>query len=124
VEHVLGELEDAAPGPEAQLLRDRYSDELLAATHNAIHALPAEDRTLLRLHFSDGLSIDDLGRILRVHRATAARRIARVRDALFLGIQNELQTKLRLSPSEFLSIMRAVRSHIDVQLSQLVGSKG
>jgi RNA polymerase sigma-70 factor (ECF subfamily) len=121
VEKVLGELKDSTGGPEVALVRERYAGELLAATLNAIRALPAGERMLLRLHFADGLGIDDIGRILRVHRATAARRTARLRESLQLAVQAELSAKLRLSPSEFASVMRGVRSHLDLRLSKLLG---
>lgn len=44
----------------------------------ALHRLEAPDKRLLELHFLAGLSIDQLGRIYAIDRATAAHRLNRI----------------------------------------------
>jgi RNA polymerase sigma-70 factor (ECF subfamily) len=120
LESVLQELPGDDEDPEIRYVRERYAGELRAAVRAAIAALPAEERTLLRLYFVEGLSIDEIGRIHRVHRATAARRIARLREGLLENVRRELSAKLHLSPSEFQSVVRAVGSRLEVSLMTLL----
>ena len=47
------------------------------AVREAVRRLDRADRHLLREHLLNGLTIDQLGAVLGIHRATAARRIAR-----------------------------------------------
>ncbi len=71
---------------------------------------------MLNLHFVDGLSIDEVGTVYHVHRATAARWISAARAALLKEIRLRLAAALRASESELDSVMRGVRSQLDVSL--------
>jgi RNA polymerase sigma-70 factor (ECF subfamily) len=53
---------------------------LRGALRDAIAQLAPRDRTLLRLHFCHGMTIDALGSLYDVHRATAARWLTRIID--------------------------------------------
>lgn len=54
---------DAMPmgGPETDLIKQRYGDEIKRAFRKVIEALPDDERALLRDHILRGLSIDDIG---------------------------------------------------------------
>src|SRR5439155_17675697 len=69
----LAALPALADDPEVAHLKDRYRDELRTAIGEAIGALEARDRLLLKYHYVDGLAIDRIGALYGVHRATAAR---------------------------------------------------
>jgi RNA polymerase sigma-70 factor, ECF subfamily len=110
---------DGALGADDPILRglkERYREELAAAFREALAALGPKERTLLRYQLMDGLSIDDIGAILRVHRATAARRLARVRDALIVDTRARLSERLRIADDEVQSIIRLVQSELDVSI--------
>jgi RNA polymerase sigma-70 factor (ECF subfamily) len=78
-----GTSDDASPAdPELAFLKARYRPAFEAALADALSGLDTEERMLLRLHFLDGMSIDRLGMMFGVHRATAARRLASAREAL------------------------------------------
>jgi RNA polymerase sigma-70 factor, ECF subfamily len=110
-DHALG-----ADDPVLRGLKERYREELADAFRAALAALGPKERTLLRYQLVDGLSIDDIGAILRVHRATAARRLGRVRDTLVADTRGRLAERLRLGDDEVQSIIRLVQSELDVSI--------
>ena len=110
-----------ADDPELVHLRDRYRDELAAAVTAAIRELDARDRLLLKYHYLDGLSVDRIGALYTIHRATAARWVAAAREALATRAQRILIAKLRVTPSELRSIARLVESQLDLSMRRLLG---
>ena len=100
-------------------LRRRWADELRRALAEALTSLGARQRTLLRLAYVDGLTVDELGRIYQVHRATAARWVAAAREALFD------ETRLRVEAAvdaDLSSVLRLVRSQVHLSLRRLLVS--
>ncbi|MDC0744620.1 sigma factor-like helix-turn-helix DNA-binding protein [Polyangium mundeleinium] len=106
--------------PELDLLRHRYTRELQAGFAEAFAALTPDQRLLLRQHHVDGLSIDRLAALHGVHRATAARRVAAAREALFEGVRAALVKELGIGNETFDSIVRLVRSEVSIHLSRYV----
>jgi RNA polymerase sigma-70 factor (ECF subfamily) len=105
--------------PELEYLRERYRPEFAAALRASLAALPVRPRTVLRMHYLDGLSIDRLGEHFRVHRATAARWITAARQQLLQATRERLKERLRVDDPELDSLVRAVASQLDVSLAQL-----
>jgi RNA polymerase sigma-70 factor (ECF subfamily) len=97
-----------------------YSEEFKQAFSAALRDLSARDRTLLRQHVIDGLSIDQLGALYHMHRATAARNLQRARGALLDATREQLASRLAVGPRELDSILRLVRSRLEVTLRELV----
>jgi RNA polymerase sigma-70 factor (ECF subfamily) len=114
-------LEEPTAEPALEALKARYRAELAVALKDAIARLSSDDRTLLRHHLIDRLSIDELGARYKVHRATAARWLARARAALVEQTQGELAVRLRLAPEEITSVIRLVSSRLDASLSGALG---
>jgi RNA polymerase sigma-70 factor (ECF subfamily) len=114
-----------APGadPELGYLKATFAAESTSALAEAIEALPVRDRNLLRQYYIDGLTIDQLGKVYRVHRATAARWVTDVRDALVKDVQRRLMRRLRLDENELKSVMRAARSQLDLSIQRLLKTK-
>lgn len=106
---------------EVEYLKGRYRQDFAAGFTDACSKLPARDRTILRMHFVDGLNIDQIGQIYGVHRATVARWIAKSRLALLEGTRTYLVQHLALQPAEFSSFDRLIRSQLDVSLGGLFG---
>ncbi len=112
----------ALPGsdPELSFIKAAYRDELTEALREAITALDPQDRALLRNRYTDGLTLEQLAAVHGVHRATAARWLATVREQLLRSIQRYLRDKLGLRPDEFASIVDFVRSRLDITLGVLM----
>lgn len=110
----------AIEDPEMGYLKDLYAGKVKRAFEEAFAGLLAEQRTLLRLHFLDGLSTSALAVFLRRHRATAARQVVSALDALQDGVRRSLHERLAMDPSEIDSVVRLVRSRLDLSLHRLL----
>lgn len=109
--------------PELDYLRARYQHEFQEAFVNALASLDARDRTLLRLNLVEGLNIESIGQTYGVHRATVARWIAQARDRLFEATRDALHQRLGLSATEFASLVRLVRSQLDVSICRILSEQ-
>jgi RNA polymerase sigma-70 factor (ECF subfamily) len=106
--------------PEQQLVRNKYGPLFETALRDAMKQLSTRDRNLLRFHYVSGMSLDAIARIYHVHRATAARWLAAIRDELEADVSARLWQDLGVSPAELRSLWNAVRSEVDVSLSRLL----
>ena len=107
--------------PELEYLKRHYRLEFSAAFTDAIGALAPEDRTALRHHFVDKLTIDQIAHAQGIHRATAARRVQKAREDLLADTRRRLMTRLRLSRGELESVMRMIESQLHVSVGRLLG---
>jgi RNA polymerase sigma-70 factor (ECF subfamily) len=120
-EQVLANMAQSGDDPELAYMKQRYRGEFKQAFLTALAALSARDQSLLRYHHADGLNIDEIGAIYRVHRVTAYRWLEKAREALVDGIQKTLRERLRLDQSEFDSILRLIRSQLHLSLVRHLG---
>jgi len=95
-----------------------YAAQFKASFHEALARLDERERTLLRMHVLDHVGIDDLCKLHNVHRATAARWLVRIREALFANTRTSLRERLRLDEDEFESLVGAMLSRLDVSLER------
>ena len=114
---VLGDAADAADGVELHYFKQRYRGEFKAAFQAALAGLEQRERNLLRYQVIEGLGIDEIGVIYQVHRATAARWLVRVRERLFERTHALLMQRLRVGAAETESIIRMIRSQLDMSLA-------
>jgi RNA polymerase sigma-70 factor (ECF subfamily) len=112
-------LEVRAPelDPELDYIKIRYAPAFRDAFRQTLAELALEDRTMMRMHYLDGMTIDEIGLLYRVHRATVARRIARARDAVAHHTYRLLRERLAVGESELASLLHLVRSQLDVSLA-------
>ena len=115
-------LEDHATtsDPELDYLKRHYREEFRVAFATALERLDARSRNALRHHLVDRLSIDQIGALYSVHRATAARWISGGREALLQGTRAALDERLRLGEGEYASIMRLIDSMLEVSVQRLL----
>lgn len=106
----------AADNVELGQMKETYRREFNASLQRALESLTVRQRNVLRQQFLDGLSIDDLGRLYRVHRATAARWAQEARSALLEATRRILDERLALTDSEFRSMVRLVISQLEIRL--------
>jgi RNA polymerase sigma-70 factor (ECF subfamily) len=106
--------------PLNDIVKSRYRDSFQRALKNAIHALPARERNLLRLQLVGRCSIDQLGRMYLVHRATAARWLEAARNRVFESVRQQMKAEHHLSDGEFDSIARGVRSQLDLSITATI----
>jgi RNA polymerase sigma-70 factor, ECF subfamily len=106
--------------PELELLKRQYASAFATAFRDAVASLEARQRSVLRMSFVDALSIDEIGAVYAVHRATAARWITRACDQVFERTRELLIERLALSSTELDRMTALVRSQLDVSVSQLL----
>jgi RNA polymerase sigma-70 factor (ECF subfamily) len=125
--------EDAEGGPLAEVaemdvelgyLRRRHREDFQAALTEALAALPARERTVLRLHVVEGLSLERIGAMYRTHKSTVSRWVSRAREEVLAGARQRLAERLRLSAGELRSLMRAVDGELDLSLPSLLREPG
>ncbi len=107
----------AGSDPEVLLLQRRYLGELNAALGAAVGALTGDQRSLLRAHFVEGVTLEQLAAARGVHRATVVRWIAAARQDVLAGARRQLGEKLQVRPAELESLMGMMRSRLDLSLS-------
>ncbi|HET6149663.1 MAG TPA: sigma-70 family RNA polymerase sigma factor [Polyangia bacterium] len=105
--------------PELAYLKQRYRDEFKAAYRAALEALSERDRTLLRLHLFEGVTLERLGAMYGVNASTVSRWIEKARAAIRDTTQARLRDQLRVSTGEFASLARLVVSQLDVSIMAL-----
>ena len=115
----LGEIGDLAD-PMLASLKQRYRDEFRIAFGEAASALTDRERTLLRYRFLDDLSIDEIGALYRVHRATVARWIATIREGLFEATRARLMSAFKISDTEADSVLRLIDSQLDISIETIM----
>lgn len=106
--------------PELLYLHEQSKADFVAAFGEAVATLTSQERTMLRLHYVDRLSIDPLGALYRTHRATAARRLQRIRSTLLERTRCILGERLRLASTELDSLMRLIENTVDLELPEML----
>ena len=110
-----------ADDPEIEYMKRTYSNEFKASFAEALGQLGAREQTLLRYHHVDGLNIDEIGAIYRVHRVTAFRWIEKAKDLLVKATLEHLRARLKLPSAELDSVLRMIRSQIHLSLVRHLG---
>lgn len=111
------QLADQAAGDlELEFLKGTYRESFHRAFLEVLGELPASERLVLKLHYLDRLGMEEIGRILGVHRLTVLRRLERTRETLSNTTKDRLATQLRLSGTEVESLLRMIQSRLDLSL--------
>ena len=105
--------------PALESVNAGYRRTFAQAFDRALRELSDRDRIMLRQHILDGLSIDKLGVLYGVHRATAARMLERARRSVLAATRAHMREQLDMSSTELSSVLRAIRSRLEVTLRRL-----
>lgn len=110
----------ALDSPEMRLLREHHRAAFQDALAEALQALPAEDRNLLRLTVVEGLRGDQVATLFGVTRSTVVRWLAAARRAVWEGTRSGLSRRVGLRPDEFESLARALRSQLELSVARIL----
>jgi RNA polymerase sigma-70 factor (ECF subfamily) len=110
----------AAPNvdPELEYMRKLYAEQLVAAVREAWTRLAPHEQFVLALRVYEGMSVDDVARVYRIHRASAARRVAAARAALIGHARTALRDRLSVDESTLDSILRVVATSMQLPLDE------
>jgi RNA polymerase sigma-70 factor (ECF subfamily) len=118
------ELDEAMPGaavsPELRVMQRRYGAAFRTALRDALAGLTPEDRTLLRLHYLEGLNIGSIGAVFHQSRATIGRRVLALRHRILEDVKDLLRQRLNATSTELESLLRMVRSELETSLSAVL----
>lgn len=110
----------AAPNAELALLRAQYRAHFREAFTAALAGLEARERTVLRLHTLDGLSLASIGAMFHRDASNVSRWLAKIRAQLLEATRQQLGQRLSLEGSELESVMRVADSELTMSLSGLL----
>jgi RNA polymerase sigma-70 factor, ECF subfamily len=108
-----------APGvdPELDFLRRTQGHHLRRAFEHAMKTLTPERRVLLRLHFVDGLTTEQIGKLHGKHRVTVLRRIEQVLGDVRLQTRRFIERDLDCGRGTAHSIVKAgLGADLDINL--------
>jgi RNA polymerase sigma-70 factor, ECF subfamily len=113
--------EVVAPGNDLELdaLRARYREPFTVAMREALRALSPRNKTLLKLHFAKGVQVAALATMYNIHRVSMSRWIAEAKEELFTATKEGFKAEVHVTDSEFQSVLRVMRSELDLRLSTL-----
>ncbi|MCA9710144.1 MAG: hypothetical protein KDK70_30170, partial [Myxococcales bacterium] len=116
-------IEASATGPELLALKHQYRERFAEAFAAALGELGPAQRNLLRLHYLHGLSIDELGALLKVHRSSAARRIAKARQELLSDTRRRLAMGPAMGRQDFEELMGLIASRLDLSIERFLAER-
>lgn len=102
---------------EVAALRKLYAKQFADALRLALDTLERDERTALRLHYLDGLTIEEVGAAYRVSRATAARMLARAREGIATKMRELLASELG-SAADGPTFLALIRDELEDSLAR------
>lgn len=115
---MLEALPGASEDPEVAHARATYGPALAEALEEALGRLERRERALLRYAVCDGLTVDAIGKVYDVHRATAARWVQAARERLEAEVLRSARARLVAGDDSLRSIMRLLASQVEISLRQ------
>jgi RNA polymerase sigma-70 factor (ECF subfamily) len=106
--------------PALQLIKQRHREDFRDAFCEAVAALAAGERELLRLHFVDGLSLAQIGRLQQLDKSNVSRRLSLIRHRLFTDTRRRIEQRLGLATAEFESLMKLVQSQLHLSIERIL----
>jgi RNA polymerase sigma-70 factor, ECF subfamily len=119
---VLDDVERSAVGLDVKLLRARLKGVLGPALVSAIGRLEPRERSLLRLHFLEGATLEDLARSYGVHAATVSRWLAAAKASFLTATRDAVAPLVGVGRMDVDSLVRALEGSLDVSLHRVLRS--
>lgn len=117
---VMDALVDGGADPQLAHMKQLYQAEFKAAFEAALAKLGDRQKNILRYRHVDGVTVDGMAKIYRIHRATAHRWINEARAVLAKETERELRKRLSIDEAEFESIRRLIQSQVQLSLSRVL----
>jgi len=90
------------------------------ALNQAIAALEAEDKLLLKLYYFDELKLKEIGQMFDYHEATASRKVVRIQTEIRKSVEKILQNGHNWSAEEVKRYLAETASKLGISLEKLV----
>lgn len=112
----------AGVDPEIGVLKDAYREGFQAAFEGAFAKLSVRQRSLMRYRYVEGLEVNQIAAISGRHRVSVYRAIVKARETLLEHLRRDMAERLAVGNSEADSVLRLMRSQLDVRISRLFQS--
>jgi RNA polymerase sigma-70 factor (ECF subfamily) len=114
--------EPAAPTADRtlELLRGKYAAQFGTALREAFGSLEPGERNVLRMHFLEGLSLNQIAAMYQVNKSTISRRMARAREVLLERTRARLERALSLPATELDSLLEQLGPKLDLSLGSVL----
>jgi RNA polymerase sigma-70 factor (ECF subfamily) len=109
-------------GAEDRAVKIIWQPRLREAIEASLAELPTREKTVLRLHYIEGLNIEAIGTMYQVHRATVARWLLAIRASVLDKIRERLSITLPSTTSEIRSGFAELESELHVSISRVLGA--
>lgn len=119
----LGRLVAGSGDPELGATKSRLRASFQAALDEGLAGLSPRAKTVLRLHYVDGLNIDAIAAVYHVHRATVARWLVAIRSAVLTNLRERLSLTVRPTSSDFRSLAAALRDELHISVDRVLGEE-
>ncbi|WP_394836743.1 hypothetical protein LVJ94_07525 [Pendulispora rubella] len=110
----------AGSDPELAYVHACAQDLFCDAFKRALMDLASNERAMLRLHYIDGLTMDQLSHLYKTPRSTIARRVAEVRRRILETTERLLRDERRMSPSAAASVIRQAQSQFEITMTKML----
>ena len=107
---------DLGDWPETALTREELRRRFQRSLTSAMAQLDRRERAVLRQHYLDGLTLEELGRYHGVHRATVARWVAQAKQSLLAHMEG-------LHSEDVTGVWGLVKSRISLSIRELLETK-
>ncbi len=113
-------LDGAQSDPEVEHLKATYRPQFRQAFHDALGAISARERNVLRLHTLDRLTGEQIARFYGVTQPTCSRWLSHARQTLHERTRDLLRQRLGLSGSQLDSLAGLVLSQLELSLPRVL----
>lgn len=121
-ESLAEKLEAVADAPELAVVKRKYRGPVSSALATSLERLDDRQRSLLRMHHLESVSLEALAKLHKVHRATVARWLAEARQGVLDGVRDALMGGQGVGRGEVDSVMMAVHTGLELSLRRLLQS--
>ena len=105
--------------PEEIFSETEAQQDVSKALKEAITALDAEDKLILKLYYFDDLKLKDIGNALGFHEATASRKLVRVQTEIRKSVEKILQAKHGWKPEEVKRFLSETASKLGISFEKM-----
>ena len=113
----------ALPNPEDALTNNLAAADIEKALAQALADLNPEDRLLVKLYYFDGLRLREAGAVLKVHEATASRRLTRIHTEIRKSVEGILMKQHGWTQSEAARSLTEIAAHLQMEIEPLLATQ-
>jgi RNA polymerase sigma-70 factor, ECF subfamily len=108
------------PESTKRVVVSRYSAVIQEAVLAALWTLDRRQRMVVRLHLTEGVALTRIAKMFNVNQSTVSRWLQAAIDHLYAEIRRAVRDAHGVDGSELESIVRDVRSQVDLSLSRIL----